>query len=219
MMRFTAATFFGLLIALFGLVFFAVWYRDWFDITVQSVVIRETLIFGLVGLLFWIIRKEGLDLDSIGLHTRSIARSFGYGMLFLVFSIAGIALCLVIMNVAGWKVGGGEAAAYEGIPIWVFFIMVVRAGIAEEVFYRGYAIERLTVLTGSRRVAVSIPLLIFSAGHFRQGPGGILISFVAGAILTATFLWKKDLLANIITHFTVDFILNVLLPLLEVSGE
>ena len=92
--------------------------------------------------------------------------------------------------------------------------MVVRAGVAEEIFYRGYAIERIQALTGNRWIAVSIPLVIFSIGHFRQGPGGILISFVAGGILTATFLWKKDLLANIIAHFLIDFIPNVLVPLL-----
>jgi membrane protease YdiL (CAAX protease family) len=123
------------------------------------------------------------------------------------------------MQYLGWKVGGEEPGAYKDIPVWVWFIIVLRAGIAEEVFYRGYAIERIQALTGNRWVAVAIPLIIFSSGHFRQGPGGILISFVAGAILTVTYLWKKDLLANIIAHFTVDFIPNVALPLFGVDNS
>lgn len=214
-----AATIAGLIISLFGLVFFAIWYRDWFGITISSVLVREGSIFVLVGILFYIIRREGLDLTSIGLHFASVGKSIAWAMLFLVFSIVGVLLCVLAMQYLGWKVGGEEAGAYKDIPIWVLFIMVVRAGIAEEVFYRGYAIERIKAWTGSTGIAVAVPLIIFSVGHFRQGPGGILISFVAGGILTATYLWKKDLLANIIAHFTVDFIPNVALPLLGVENS
>lgn len=209
----------GLIISLFSLAFFAIWYRDWFGITVASVLIREGSIFVFVALLFFIIRREGLDLTSIGLHFTSIGKSFAWGMLFFVFSVAGILLCVLAMQFLGWKVGGEEGGAYRDIPVWVLFIMVVRAGIAEEVFYRGYAIERIKSWTGSIGVAVAVPLIIFSLGHFRQGPGGILISFVAGGILTATYLWKKDLLANMVAHFTVDFIPNVALPLLGVENS
>ncbi len=215
----SAATIAGLIISLFGLAFFAIWYRDWFGITISSVLVREGSIFVLVGVLFYIIRREGLDLTSIGLHVASVGKSIAWAMLFLVFSIVGVLLCVLAMQYLGWKVGGEEAGAYKDIPIWVLFIMVVRAGIAEEVFYRGYAIERIKAWTRSTEIAVAVPLIIFSLGHFRQGPGGILISFVAGGILTATYLWKKDLLANIITHFMVDFIPNVALPLLGVDNS
>jgi len=183
------------------------------------VVIRESLIFLLVLGLIGIIRAEGLALDSVGLHVRAIGKSIAYGLLFLVFAIAGLAFCLLIMQAVGWQVGGQESGLYKDIPLWVIFFMVLRAGIAEELFYRGYAIERLKALTGSQGVAVAVPLIIFSLGHFRQGPGGILISFVAGGILTATYLWKKDLLANMIAHFLVDFIPNVALPLLGLNNE
>lgn len=215
----STATIAGLIISLFGLAFFAIWYRDWFGITISSVLVREGSIFVLVGVLFYIIRREGLDLTSIGLHVASVGKSIAWAMLFLVFSIVGVLLCVLAMQYLGWKVGGEEAGAYKDIPIWVLFIMVVRAGIAEEVFYRGYAIERIKAWTGSTGIAVAVPLIIFSLGHFRQGPGGILISFVAGGILTATYLWKKDLLANIIAHFMVDFIPNVALPLLGVDNS
>lgn len=214
--RLTPATVLGLTIALFSLAFFAIWYRDWFGISIPVVLVREGLIFLLVAVLFVILRKEGLTPASIGIHFHSVGKSIGRGLLFMVFSMAGILLCALLMQYLGWKLGGGEGDAYKDIPVWVFFIMVVRAGIAEEVFYRGYAIERLKAVTGNQWVAVAVPLVIFSLGHFRQGPGGILISFVAGAILTATYLWKKDLVANMIAHFLVDFIPNVLAPLLDI---
>jgi len=49
-----------------------------------------------------------------------------------------------------------------------------------------------------------------------QGPAGILIAFVLGEIRTLLYVKRRDLARNMITHFTVDFVPNVLLPLLGV---
>ena len=91
--------------------------------------------------------------------------------------------------------------------------MVLRAGIVEEICYRGYVIERLEKMTGNWIVYFLIPLIFFGAFHYKQGIGGIIISFVAGAILAVLYIKRRDLKANIITHFLVDFLPNVLLPL------
>ncbi|MEP2667409.1 MAG: type II CAAX endopeptidase family protein [Cyclobacteriaceae bacterium] len=211
----TLPVFIGLLISLFSLTFFAIFFRDWFGISPMVVLVRELLIFSFVGILVWIIyRWEQLTLQSISLHADSIKRSLFRSLLFFVLSALGIAACLLIMQPLGWTVGGNDAHAYKDVPLWIFFVVVLRAGIAEEVFYRGYAIERISAITGSKWVAAMVPLVIFSIGHFRQGPAGILISFVVGGILTLTYLWKKDLLANMIAHFLIDFIPNILLPAL-----
>jgi membrane protease YdiL (CAAX protease family) len=90
-------------------------------------------------------------------------------------------------------------------------LAVVRAGISEEVLYRGYAIERLQAITGSKWVAAGVSLVLFAGFHFRQGWAGMLLALVLGAVLTAFYLWKRDLLANMVGHFLVDFIPNVLL--------
>ena len=87
---------------------------------------------------------------------------------------------------------------------------VFRAGILEELFYRGYAIERLKSLGFSPWVAAGVPLVIFSVGHWTGGWTNIAIAFVVGAILTAFFLRSKDLFANMIAHTLVDLIGNVL---------
>ena len=128
----------------------------------------------------------------------------------LVFG-AGIAACLVVFQVIGLSYGSSSGPA---VPLGVSLLLYARAGIAEEVFYRGYAIERIEALTGSRAIAAAIPLLIFAGSHFSQGLAGILITFVLGAIATAFYLWKRNLLILIIAHFMVDFVPNVLLPLL-----
>ena len=55
-----------------------------------------------------------------------------------------------------------------------------------------------------------IPLVIFSFGHWSGGAANILIAFTAGLILTGFYLWRRDLLANMIGHGLVDFVANVL---------
>jgi membrane protease YdiL (CAAX protease family) len=126
---------------------------------------------------------------------------------------AGLAACLVVFQMLGIRYGEGDGSAVS-TSLWVTLLVVIRAGVAEEVFYRGYAIERLESLTGSRWVAILLPLVCFAGFHFRQGLPGIFLALALGAILTGLYLWKRNLAANIVAHFLIDFGPNVLLPLL-----
>jgi len=46
---------------------------------------------------------------------------------------------------------------------------------------------------------------------------GILLALFAGAASTAIYAWKRDVTILIAAHFVIDFIPNVLLPLLSGS--
>ena len=80
----------------------------------------------------------------------------------------------------------------------------------EELCYRGYAIERLRVLGLPGWLSAAIPLAIFAVGHWTGGWANIVIALVLGGILAGFYLWRRDLTANIIGHFLVDFVGNVL---------
>jgi len=83
--------------------------------------------------------------------------------------------------------------------------IVARAGVVEEFLFRGYAIERLYELTGSRFVAGLVPLVIFAVGHVvNWGPAQILVAGAAGLVLTLLYLWRRDLASNMVAHFIVD---------------
>ena len=85
-----------------------------------------------------------------------------------------------------------------------------RAGVVEELFYRGYAIERLQAMGLNRYLAAAIPLIVFALGHWTGGAANIPIALALGGILAAFYLWRRDLIANMIGHFAVDFVANVL---------
>src|SRR5207253_2949597 len=109
-----------------------------------------------------------------------------------------------------WSSDVCSSDLFEKLPLWLITLIVFRAGIVEELFYRGYAIERLRLIGLGWFWSVAIPLVIFSLGHWSGGAANILIAFAAGLILTGFYLWRRDLVANMIGHGLVDFIANVL---------
>jgi uncharacterized protein len=178
---------------------------------------KELSVFAVAAILVWIILKgEKLGLDSIGLHGRDWGKSILWGFIGAIIGFAALALCLFVFSKVGIKFGEGvESQRYKDVSLWAISFMVLRAGIVEELCYRGYIIERLEKMTGSWVVYFLVPLIFFAIFHYRQGLGGIIISFVAGAILAVLYIKRRDLKANMITHFLVDFVPNVVIPLLS----
>ena len=76
--------------------------------------------------------------------------------------------------------GGETGKAFDKLPTWLLSLIVLRAGVVEELCYRGYAIERLHALGRPRWVAAGVPLLIFGVGHWTGGWANIvMLSFSA----------------------------------------
>jgi uncharacterized protein len=177
---------------------------------------RELGIWLCLAVLLWIVRqREGLPLTSIGLRMDRPIRSLVRGFLLALLVLA-VTVCLyLILQRVGIRLGEDHGSSFHP-SLWVVTLVMLRAGVAEETFYRGYAIERLQSLTGSKMLAGLLPLTLFAAAHYRQGLGGIIAAFVLGGVFTVSYMKFRDLLANITGHFLGDFVLNVILPL--VSG-
>ena len=146
---------------------------------------------------------------SVG-STGAIGRWLLWGAGLAVVCFAVLFACLAAFAQFGIHYGQGQTIA-RSLP--VILLTVVRAGISEEVFYRGFALERLQAWTGSKWIAAAVTLIIFAGFHYRQGLPGVFLAFTIGAVLTAFYLWKRNLIAAIFGHFLVDFIPNVVLPL------
>lgn len=217
--RTPAITWVGLAIALFGVPLVVHLFQTYAPpgpFNNLFIIEKELSVFAMTGILLLIVVKgEKLGLDSIGLHWRDWGKSILWGFLGALIAFAALAILLFIFSKVGISFGSGEADRYKNVSLWVWTLVVLRAGIVEEVCYRGYVIERLEKMTGNWIIYFLIPIILFGLFHFRQGLGGIIISFVAGAILAILYLKRRDLKANIITHFLVDFIPNVAVPLVS----
>lgn len=93
------------------------------------------------------------------------------------------------------------------VPLWLQTATMVRAGIVEEIIFRGYAIERLAALIGSRTIAAIGSAAAFIAVHIGSWGYAQLIVVAFGAlILTLLYLWRRDLGSNMVARFLTDFI-------------
>jgi membrane protease YdiL (CAAX protease family) len=202
------ATWAGLAISLFAMVAI----RQVFvffvpETTFASAVLKEGLIWVSALALIVIIRRgEHLPMRSIGLGTARWWKSIFWGFIIAIVSAVAIGALAYLTGYGH----GPASAAFEKLPLWLITSIVFRAGVVEELFYRGYAIERLQMIGLGRFWSVAIPLMIFSLGHWTGGAANILIAFAAALILTGFYLWRRDLAANMIGHGLVDFVANVL---------
>lgn len=204
-MKVPVATWIGLFLSLLGLLlirqtvsYFAP------TLTFAATIWKESLTWASAAALLVLVRRgEGQPLTSIGLGTSRWWKSILWGLVIAAF-------CGVVASVVGMLANltghGPGSAAFEKLPRWLFTLIVLRAGVVEELFYRGYAIERLQALGLGRFWSAAIPLVIFALAHWTGGWVGIVMTLALGAVLAVFYLWRRDLAANMIGHGLVDFI-------------
>jgi membrane protease YdiL (CAAX protease family) len=137
--------------------------------------------------------------------------------------IAGALAIAVAGALAGYLVDGvlhapvnaeAQAASLTRGSVGYAICLAVRAGVIEETLFRGLAIEQLAALTGKRWLAASAAAMAFTALHALRFEWVQLIPIGAiSIILTVLYVWRHDLLTNIIAHVVVDGIGLVVLAM------
>src|SRR5438046_9804163 len=87
---------------------------------------------------------------------------------------------------------------------------VLRDRVCGELFLPGFWVGRVQGGWVKAGWGGGNSIFYFALGHWTGGAANILIALVLGAILSAFYLWRRDLVANMIGHGTVDFVANVL---------
>lgn len=171
----------------------------------SHLVVHECLWWGAVAAMLAFVRLvEGRALSSIGL------RAVRWSDLLVALGAAAAMLAglAFIYYVIFPRLGVSETEQMDRLvatPLWWRVISVVRAGVSEEVLFRGYAIGRLRELTGSVGVGAAVSWTVFTVAHVGPwGWGHLLIAGYGGLVLTALYLWRKNLWVNIVAHIVVD---------------
>jgi len=152
--------------------------------------------------LFW----ERRTLASIGLRRPSLA-SLGFGIGGALAMVgAGMFAAHIIYGVLHQpQHADAQAAALVGGSVVYALCLAIRAGVIEEVFYRGLAIEQLSVFTGRRWLSALMAAAVFTLMHALHFDWVQLIPIgLVAIILAVLYLWRHDLWANIIAHIAVD---------------
>lgn len=105
------------------------------------------------------------------------------------------------------------------LPVWYLAVAVVIGGVVEEGLYRGYAIERLSLLTGSDWLGCTLSLIAFGLAHVPLwGWLPASTTILSGGLLALAYWATGDLLVAIVAHVVTDS-LGIVVPQLQVKQE
>ena len=118
----------------------------------------------------------------------------------------------LLQRVTGESIDLSQFSFLRGsLPALIFFLLIswTEAAFIEEMFFRGYLLNRLTDLAGRQRLGVTIALvgsaLIFGAAHAYQGITGVVDTALAGLLLGLLYLLaRRNLWLPILVHGIID---------------
>lgn len=163
-------------------------------------------IVALFIMLYWIPKVEHRKLNSIGF--RKFTRKYIW--------IAIVAYLVYVLISAGLEPGLKSlglqslrdlSPALEDYGFPLLFGLFLTGTFVEEIFYRGYIIERVTDLSGRRWVAGIVSWLTFTLVHLGFfGIGPTLEVGVIAAIFVIIFILAKSIWPAIIVHGISDIV-------------
>jgi uncharacterized protein len=130
--------------------------------------------------------------------------------------IVGIALSGVANRTVTMPASVDELQEIAAVSVSLRVALVVTAGICEEFIYRSFAIEELTFLTGRRWLSAAVAWVFFTVGHIRlyDLSTALIVPGTLGAVLTALYLWRRNLASCALMHAIVDAMFILVLPAL-----
>ncbi len=103
----------------------------------------------------------------------------------------------------------------QSLPFVTRLLLALTAGVFEETLYRGYALERLTMIWGNKWVAAVVTVALFTLAHLPVvGIAHLLPVGIVSVFVTLLYMWRRDLILNMAAHATIDAIGLLLAPLI-----
>ena len=167
--------------------------------------VLQLLYCGLAGFVVWlVIRVEHLTLRSIG-----VRRPGWSTVVSAILVTLGVLYLLPLITTPLVKALGSEGfetglRRLARLPAWFRVLAGITGGIVEETLYRGYAVERLGTITGRRWLGGALSAIAFGLAHIPAWGTGFALGadLPFGIVMTLFYLWKRDLLANMLAHST-----------------
>ncbi len=153
-----------------------------------------------------VIGAEDRSLLSIGLG-RIRLRAVGLGLATAAAILLSMQVALAPLDSDVMSGMARDKETFTVLPTWLKLFTALTAGVAEEWLYRGYAITRLSWVTGNRTAAAAISLAVFTVGHVPfWGMEAAIAILIAASVLTVVYLWTRDLVPVVVAHVTVDVV-------------
>ncbi len=173
----------------------------------RTVAVEWTIIAILAGFAFGLqrLRPEHFRLAMFG--GRDLLCMIG--LLIVMYPLVGV----VSHFVAHPKFDPKQLAA---IPFSIRLMLPITAGVCEEFMFRGFAIEEIGLLTGSRWLGAVLSVIFFGLGHV--GTYGVstavFLPMTIGLVITILYMWRKNLPLCMLMHTIIDSVSLLLIPAL-----
>jgi membrane protease YdiL (CAAX protease family) len=176
---------------------------------INSAVVKELLYWTVcIALLCFILRVEQRPLRA-ALQWRPSFGSIGFG-------VAGAILLLlcawftfsIVFPYFSLPTNQARLDKIGSLSLLQLALMALRAGVVEEVIFRGYIIGRGQEILASKWLCFVISVIVFTAIHAPSWGFAHLLFVMVGAIIFGLlYLWRRDLLTVIIAHALSDWIM------------
>jgi len=179
--------------------------------SLSSVAVEWAITLILLGIVFlW----ERESLASLGIKVVTW-RGLLWGLAGFVVGALSFIATTPLVTALGLSTTSPGIEQLAQTPIALRIAIVITAGITEEILFRGYPIERLTSMLGRGVLAAGIAYLVFVLLHIPfWGWGGTIQIGIWSLIITALYVWRRDLLACMFMHILNDAYAFILLPTL-----
>jgi membrane protease YdiL (CAAX protease family) len=183
------------------------------DISVGLALVGEWMTLAFLVFL-WIPKVEKKNIESIGLG-KFKRRHLGWGVLVYVLVLVASSISGFVLQSVGLPSLRSLQPLIEGYGFATLFGLFLTGTFLEEVFYRGYFIERMMILTRHRWVAAFVSWFLFTLVHFKFfGLGPTIDTSVISAALVLLYMKEKSIWPCIVVHGINDALAFLIFPLL-----
>jgi uncharacterized protein len=162
----------------------------------------------------WVPKVEKKNMESIGLG-KFKRRHLGWGVLVYILVLVASFISSLVLESAGLPSLRSLQPMIKGYGFATLFGLFLTGTFLEEVFYRGYLVERMTILTRHKWVAAFVSWLLFTLVHLKFfGLGPTIDTSVISAALVLLYLKEKSIWPCIVVHGINDALAFLIFPLL-----
>ena len=183
------------------------------EIHVRNAIIIEWLILFLL-LIYWIPRVEKKSLESIGFGNFKW-RHLWAGILVFVLATVALIVSGIVLEANGLEPIRSLQPVLKTYNFFTLIGLFLTGTILEEIFYRGYLIERLSNLLGRRWLAGMISWIAFTLVHLKFfGLGPTIDVSILSAALVLLYLKERSIWPCIVAHGINNLLSYLVFPLL-----
>lgn len=158
-----------------------------------------------VGLIVWLLRRQGESLAAVFLGDRPPWREAAVGVALVPLVTLGVALTVLAARTllpSLHNVAVNPLTSFMSDPLMAaaFAVIVVAAGGVREEMQRAFQIHRLSRHVCPPLVALLLTSLAFGLGHTIQGRDVALATFGLGLFWGALYLRRRSLVAAAVSH-------------------